>query len=185
MRMRPEMVLNLLIVLVIAVDAFVGLQVYQQRAEAPVPLASPLTSPATATPATTPRTDGPRSEGTTEPGVVAVARGVSTRNSVQNAVISSALAFVDDGVMPADSFILQSMVPGASFVDGVGRSGVGVIGVERTAAMILFVAAETEDNWVCAVVDGTAQTTVYGRGPNRDSVGSFSQCVGPSDGWAS
>jgi len=185
MRIRSETILTLLIVLVVAVDAFVGLQVYQQRAEAPAPVALPLTSVPATTPATTPRSGtGSTSEDGAEPAAVVAAREVSTRYAVQNAVISTALAFVERGVMPTDSFAVQSLVPGASFVDGVGRADVAIIGVLRTDSTMLFVAAESEDRWICAAIDGNAQTTVYGRGQTKESIDEFSKCIGPNDGWA-
>lgn len=179
MTVRTETVLSLLIVLVLALDAFVALQVYQQGG-----IASQSVPPLSISTATT--TPPPNGEDTTPEGAespVAIAVGVQARNEVQSAVLAAQLAFAEDGVMPADSFAIQARVPGPRFVDGAVRAGLGVVGIDRTDTTILFVTAESEERWICASVDGSSQTTQYGQGTARDAIDDLASCSGSQDGW--
>lgn len=178
MSVRAETLLNILIVFVLAIDGFVALQVFQQRA-----LATDVALPP-AVVVTVPVNDDPTTpEDEAEPGAVAVAVGVQARNEVQSAVLASQLHFSENTLMPADSFALSTLVPGPRFVDGVGRAAVGIIGVDRTDATILFVTAVSDQEWICASVDGSGQTTQYGVGATAAAVGDLSSCVGSQDAW--
>jgi hypothetical protein len=181
MTVRVETMLNLLVVLILAVDAFVGLQVFQQRAV----VADPVIPPSLLIPSTTVAVDGVEPTDTVPDGTgpIATTTGVLARNEVQSAVLAAQLAFVADGVMPADSFAIHAKVPGPRFVDGATRAAVGIIGVERTDTTILFVTAEAEQSWICASVDGPAEVTQYGKASTRDAMDDFASCIGTQDTW--
>lgn len=185
MRFRTETLLNLLIVVVLAVDAFIALQIYQQRMSEPEPIVA-LSRPATSTTAS-PETEEPAAVtagGGTVKNAIATTNAVNAKAAMQSAVLRSELVFVEDGAMPANAFALEAAVPGAKFVDGVGRADVGIIGVDRTDTTLLLVTAVTEGEWLCAAVDGQRRQTTYNRGQTRDTVAALANCTGTQDTWS-
>ena len=165
---RPggDMVLNLIIAILLVVDAMVALSVIDQRASLgearPLVVAQPV-----ATAVTTQAAPGDGG------GQEAMDR-VPLEQLQSALVVSQALELQEEAPVAASD--LTAALPGVSFADGFTAAGPGVVGVSSTAEGILLLTQEAGGTWLCAA--GTPDgLTGLGTSLEREAVSSVTGCL--------
>jgi len=173
---RTEVVLNLLIIGLFAINVVVAAQVFSQRSG----------GQATAEPTST-TTTAVSQPGESEPDQTTSAPapgGLGTLQSLRNAANTVQALYLENGVLPASAIELGRSVPGLRVVDGVGRVTEGTIGFLATPSASLLVGTSGEDEWYCIAVDVSTPSVQHGSGSDVADVSSFAACRGPVDDWA-
>lgn len=187
MRVRPEILLNALIALVVGANFLVLFLIYDDRTsgsaesvDTPTALATTTVAPPTTEGSVAPETTPDAQSGS----VVAVTASIDARESLRSALVGVQVQFLQSGVMPQTAFELKGSVPGLRLVDGVDRSDQSTIGVVTTETTALLVTQAEDGQWYCVASDGAGRVTYYDHGTTLDEVGSFSACNASTDGWS-
>lgn len=186
MRLRPEIVLNALIALVLGANVLVIVFIFEDRAgasatETPSDTIA-ATAPTTLAPAAT--TVLPETQPTTDPGgAIPLAGSIDAQEALRSALVGTQVQFLQAGVMPATAFELKGSVPGLRLVDGVERADEATIGVVTTDTTALLVTQAQDGTWYCVAANGVEKVTFYGRGETVEEVGRFEACNTSTEGW--
>ena len=165
-RPRMDSVLNVLIVVLIAIDAMVGMAVVNQNAK--VSDAQPLLTAPPATTAPVATTVPAQSDG--GDGVASIA----TFEQLQSSMVAARSLQVQNE-RPIEAADLTAALPGLTFVNGFTAAGPGVIGVSSNTDGFLLLTQDAAGSWVCAGTDA-AGTSALGFSSERDTVASLTGC---------
>lgn len=184
MRLRPEIVLNALIALVLGANVLVVLLIFEDRAgatasgtDAIAVTAATTLAPTTNPPATDAQTN------TTAGGNVSATGSITAQEALRSALVGTQVQFLQAGAMPATAFELKGSVPGLRLVDGVERADRATIGIVTTETTALLVTQAQDGTWYCVAANGADNVTYYGRGETVEEVSRFEACNTSTEGW--
>ena len=182
MRVRPEIVLNALIALVLGANVLVIFLILEDRSgrstadSAAIPAATTPVSTTIATAAETPPDPG-------SGGAAAGAGAINAQEALRSALVGAQVQFLQAGVMPATAFELKGSVPGLRLVDGIERADQATIGVVTTETTALLVTQGQDGAWYCVAANGADKVTYFGRGDTVEAVARFDACNTSTAGW--
>ncbi|MFQ5555496.1 MAG: hypothetical protein ACE5GC_09035 [Acidimicrobiia bacterium] len=163
-RPRTDILLNLVIVVLVFLDAVLALSVFDGRA------AEPLSQPLPVAPPTTMAPQLDAAEGVSS-GTV----GREGLEAMQSSLVVAQALEIEHG-RPVAAADLVSAFPELSFVNGLTAAGSGVIGVLSNDDGILLLTEGAGETWLCAASDASG-SSVLGAAGTRDDLATVSACM--------